>query len=267
MLKQRIFTALVLVAVVMVALFAESSLYWAILINIVVGVGFWEWLRFCQINDFNKCVVSFVIFAALAIAAQLKFLPLTFLVVSGCGLWLVLFVFTLTEKVEVLHRPLIKLAVGMVLLLAGSTIVIRLHQLDHGVLWILCFFFCVWAADVGAYFVGKQFGKTKLAPNISPGKTIEGLLGGVALAAVIFVPIIAYNFGTGSAVLLLITILVTVLVSVLGDLFESKLKRHVGLKDSSQILPGHGGVLDRIDSLLAGAPFFALGLLLLGYAS
>ncbi len=266
MLKQRIITALVLVTIVFAALLAESSLYWGLLINVAIALGFWEWLRFCGVSNVTHQGLGVVAFVGLIVAAQLEWLPFNLLVICACLLWVLLFVFTLTELVEFLHNPVYKLPIGVLMLLAAGTIVLRLHQLDNGVLWILCFFFCVWAADVGAYFVGKRFGKTKLAPHISPGKTVEGLLGGVALAALIFVPIIAWGFSPGAAVLLLITIFITVLVSVLGDLFESKMKRHVGLKDSSQILPGHGGVLDRIDSLLAGAPFFALGLILLGYA-
>lgn len=267
MLKKRIITALILLAIVLTSLFAQNTLYWAVLIYTIIAIGFWEWLRFCEITAIVPQALSMLGFIALAVAAHTQLLPFSLLVMCACLLWVVLFVFTLTDKVNVLHQPVLKLMVGMLLLLAGGTIVIRLHQLDNGVLWILCFFFCVWAADVGAYFVGKRFGKTKLAPQISPGKTVEGVLGGVALAALIFVPILLWNFSAAKAVLLLVTILATVLISVVGDLFESKMKRHVGLKDSSQILPGHGGILDRIDSLLAGAPFFALGLIMLGYVA
>ena len=267
MLKQRVITAVILVIVVLAALLAENSVYWSMLIYTAIGIGFWEWLRFCQISEPSPMLASGATFALLAVAAHTQILPFELLVTCACALWGLLFAFTLTDRFDFLHRTLFKLPMGMLLLLAAGTIVIRLHQLEHGVLWILCFFVCVWAADIGAYFVGRRFGKTKLAPSISPGKTVEGLLGGVALAALIFVPIIFYNFPFGAAFVLLLTILITVLVSVMGDLFESKMKRHVDMKDSSQILPGHGGVLDRIDSLLSGAPFFALGLLLLGYAN
>lgn len=266
MLKQRVITALVLLAIFLLALFSERSLYWSLLINVAIGIAFWEWQRFCQIENILLKVGSFAVLAAFAYAAQNQIIPFDSLVYLGCALWILMFVFTLTEVLDFLHHSILKLCIGMLLLLIGSTIVIRLHQIENGVLWILCFFFCVFAADVGAYFVGKRFGKTKLAPSISPGKTIEGVLGGAGLAALIFVPIMFWNFSFATAVLLLVTILVTVVVSVLGDLFESKMKRHAGLKDSSQILPGHGGVLDRIDGLLSGAPFFALGLVLLNYA-
>lgn len=267
MLKQRVITALVLVTIVLLALTAERSIYWSLLINVAVLLAFWEWLRFCEIEELGQQILSFAVFILVSFAAQLNYLPFELVVVATCLLWVGLIIFTLTDAFDFLHRKGIKLAIGVLMISAAALIVIRLQQLNNGPLWILCFFICVWAADIGAYFVGKRFGKTKLAPSISPGKTVEGLLGGVAFAAVLYIPIMFWNFPVGSAITLLATVLVTVLVSVLGDLFESKMKRQAGIKDSSQILPGHGGVLDRIDSLLAGAPFFALGLILLGYAS
>ena len=185
-LKQRIITAVILLLIVLAALLAESSFYWGLLVYSAIGLAFWEWLRFCQITDQKHQLLVGAIFVLLAIAAHTQILPFTLLVSLACLLWGVLFFFTLTEQVDFLHRTRFKLPMGVLLLLAASTIVIRLHQLDNGPLWIMCFFICVWAADIGAYFVGRRFGKTKLAPTISPGKTVEGLLGGVALAAIIF---------------------------------------------------------------------------------
>ena len=153
----------------------------------------------------------------------------------------------------------------MAVLVSSGWFVIELKNIEFGVYWILCFMFCIWAADVGAYFTGKRFGKTKLSPTVSPGKTWEGLIGGLILVALIFVPLIFIYIDSDAALLVLITVLFTAGISVFGDLFESKIKRFAGFKDSSQILPGHGGVLDRIDSLLAGAPFFVMGLIYLGY--
>jgi phosphatidate cytidylyltransferase len=121
----------------------------------------------------------------------------------------------------------------------------------------------VWSADTGAYFAGRTFGKRKLAPLISPGKTIAGLVGGliaaplIAFLAIRLMPIAGFEPGV-----LIPLVLVTVLVSVGGDLLISLHKRISGCKDSGKLLPGHGGILDRVDSLLAAAPFFALGLLL-----
>jgi phosphatidate cytidylyltransferase len=171
----------------------------------------------------------------------------------------------MTSLLDFLHTPFFKVPIGMAILSIGGLIVIELKNLDHGAFWILGLMVSVWAAEVGAYFVGKRFGKTKLAPHVSPGKTVEGLLGGLVFALLIFVPLIFYVFDSNHAAFLVAAVIVTVLVSVMGDLFESKQKRFADLKDSSQVLPGHGGVLDRIDSLLSAAPFFAITLILLGY--
>jgi len=135
---------------------------------------------------------------------------------------------------------------------------------EHGNAWILLLFLIVWGADTGAYFAGKQWGRTKLAPNVSPGKTREGMLGGLVTVALVSLAFAQWNeLSIPSTVYLMILGVVTAVMSVMGDLFESLLKRHSGLKDSGNLLPGHGGILDRIDSLLAATPFFYLGLLFL----
>jgi phosphatidate cytidylyltransferase len=265
MLKQRIITAVVLVAVVMLALFASNPLYWRALISVVVLIGFYEWLRFCGIDTWPLKIVSYLIFIAVLYALQMAYLSTAVMVLLACVLWAVLLVFTMTDAINFLHNQWLKLAIGISILSVAGTLVINFETLTNGPLWLLCFMVSIWAADVGAYFVGKQFGKTKLAPKVSPGKTVEGFLGGLALVLIIYLPVLYLNFPPKAASLLLLTVLCTAVVSVGGDLFESKLKRHAGLKDSSNILPGHGGVLDRVDSLLAGAPVFAAGLLLLGY--
>jgi phosphatidate cytidylyltransferase len=120
----------------------------------------------------------------------------------------------------------------------------------------------VFAADIGAYFAGRNFGRLKLAPRVSPGKTWEGVLGGLVSAALVAV-VGAYWFDLPLARFLPLCTAVAA-VSIVGDLTESMFKRYVGLKDSSKLLPGHGGILDRIDSLTAATPVFALGLMWLG---
>jgi len=264
MLKQRIITAIVLVALVLFALFSKNPLYWQGLISIAILFAFREWLRFCQIDNIAIIIASYIVFIVCFYCLHAGYVPIELVIPVTCFIWVGLLVFTLSDGLNLLHNRFIKLLLGIVILSVAAYLVIKLQQMTNGAYWILCFMVSVWAADVGAYFVGKRFGKTKLAPKVSPGKTVEGLFGGLALVFVIYVPLLLYFFKLNQALLLLVTILVTALVSVAGDLFESKMKRHVGLKDSGAILPGHGGVLDRIDGLLIGAPFFALGLLLLG---
>jgi phosphatidate cytidylyltransferase len=133
--------------------------------------------------------------------------------------------------------------------------------------WLLMALMIVWAADSGAYFAGRKFGKHKLSPRISPNKTVEGLIGGVA-AGMLVALLFAWFFADATIKQLpaiAVVAIWTILFSVVGDLFESLLKRHVGAKDSGALIPGHGGVLDRIDSVLAALPVFALGKLLFGF--
>jgi len=263
MLKQRIFTAIVLVVIVLTALFLNNPLYWRALISVAILVGFWEWLRFCKITELKDKVISYSLFGACFFLLQAGYIPISIIIYFSCLLWVLLLVFTMTELLDSFHKTTIKLLIGVAVLSTSGSIIIQFKSINP--LLVLCFMVSVWAADVGAYFVGKRFGKTKLAPKVSPGKTVEGMLGGVSLMLIIYMPILFYFLSFTAALLLLFTLVVTTLVSVGGDLFESKMKRYCGLKDSSQILPGHGGVLDRIDSLLSGAPFFSLGLILLGY--
>ena len=264
MLKQRIITAVVLVAIVLAALFAENDIYWRLMISALVLVGFWEWLRFCEIDSLASKIVSYILFVWLLYPLHLGSYTVPVVVLAACSLWVALFLFTLRDHFQFFHQPLVKLVIGILLLNVIGWLVVEYKSIEYGILWLLAFLITTVAADVGAYFVGRKYGKRPLAPTVSPGKTIEGMLGGLALVVVIFTPIYFSIFSTQRATALLAVAVVTAAVSVAGDLFESKLKRHVGLKDSSNILPGHGGILDRIDSMLAAAPFFAAGLILLG---
>lgn len=156
---------------------------------------------------------------------------------------------------------------GLLLTLSTLLALAKLHGMQpNGVLKLLYFFFIVFAADTGAYLAGRNFGRHKLAPNISPGKTIEGALGGLLLAAAWALTAGVYVFAPAGHkiwVLLALTVVVAA-VSIVGDLTESMFKRMAGIKDSGNILPGHGGILDRVDSILAAAPVMVLGLYLTG---
>lgn len=263
MLKQRVLTAVVLIAIVLAALLVQSPVYWRALISIIVLVGFYEWLQFCEIEQLAIKLLSFAGFIAALYGLQSGLVSLHIGVPIACAVWLALLVFTLTDALAFLHQRWVKLLIGIFVLAVAAWLAIEIKTLEHGALWVICFIGAVSFADIGAYFVGRKFGKTKLAPTVSPGKTVEGLLGGLTVVALIYIPILFSVFAVADAFLLTIAVLCTALVSVGGDLFESKLKRHVGLKDSSQILPGHGGILDRVDSMLAGLPVFFFGLNLL----
>jgi phosphatidate cytidylyltransferase len=157
-----------------------------------------------------------------------------------------------------LANPVLALATGIVLLLPVWLALIQLRQ--AGPLALLAIMAVVWLADIGAYFAGRSLGKHKLAPSISPGKTWEGAIGGGVTVLVYGLLLSSRLPATlaGNLPLLLVLLVLLTAISILGDLFESLLKRQAGLKDSSRILPGHGGVLDRIDSLTSTLPLVAL---------
>jgi phosphatidate cytidylyltransferase len=153
-----------------------------------------------------------------------------------------------------------RLVGGFLVLLPAWLVPLTLRELPDGKWLTLFLMLYVWGADTGAYFAGHRFGRHKLAPRVSPGKTWEGVAGGLATVLLVALAAGIYGFGFGPAALALWVALslFTGLVSVLGDLFESRLKRIVGVKDSGTLIPGHGGVLDRIDAFTAAAPVFAL---------
>jgi phosphatidate cytidylyltransferase len=167
------------------------------------------------------------------------------------------------------HARVFKLAAATLSVIPAWCALALIHASQpHGNRWLLVALMIVWAADSGAYFAGRRFGKTKLSPRISPNKTVEGMIGGVVagmLVALVAAPLVDPGIHPKELVYVAIVAIWTILFSVVGDLFESLLKRHVGAKDSGTLIPGHGGVLDRIDSVLAALPVFAIGKLLFGF--
>ena len=155
---------------------------------------------------------------------------------------------------------------GLLMIVPALLGLATLHGAGNGVLRLFFLFAIVWMADIGAYFAGRRFGKRKLAIEVSPGKSIEGAIGGfiaAMLVAAISAPWV-FGYGRFDWLPLLLLCAAVIGVSIIGDLTESLFKRHRGVKDSGTILPGHGGILDRVDSVLAAAPVLALGLTLLG---
>jgi phosphatidate cytidylyltransferase len=263
-LRARIATALLLAAVVIVVLVWLPPEVAVVLISVAIfGAGF-EWAGFVQLRSRSaRLSYAAAILLALTGAEMLAADPrwLGYILRAAAAWWLVAFVW-LALRAQSGGR-LAAAAVGFLVLVPagiGLSHLVTLHP--HGQLLLLYLLVLIAAADVGAYFGGRTFGHRKLAPHVSPGKTWEGFAAGMLAAATVGVAG-AFLFDMPFWPWLFLCELVA-LVSVVGDLTESMFKRHVGLKDSGKLLPGHGGLLDRIDSLTAAAPTFLLGLLVLG---
>lgn len=266
-LRLRIITALVLLPIVIWCVFFAPTL-WAfrLFAGAIVVVGAWEWTA---MMGWKAPALRALYAAAVLVAlAALAFLPLerpVTLLILGVAVLFWLFAHRLVRgypgnakawAVTPLLAPL-----GFVLLVPAWLGLTLLHGLSTW--WLLYVLLLVWGADTGAYFAGRAWGKTKLAPSVSPGKTLEGFFGGLALTMALALAVAFYRDLAGQRFFAFLGLsLLTVLASVLGDLFESMVKRNAGIKDSGSIFPGHGGALDRIDSLTAAAPVFALGWLL-----
>ncbi len=269
MLRQRVLTALVIVIPVLLLVLLAPSWLFGLFVLLVVAVGAWEW---AQLAGFVSAGAR-GLFAA-AIPALLGLLMLLWWV-DGWSVWHLsvlsvaliwwLFVFAglAWYRPGLLNRPagrFLLRAGGLLTLIPAGMALLWLH--DQAPLLVLYLIALVAAADTGAYFVGRQFGRSKLAPDISPGKTREGLFGAL-FGAIVIALVAAWLFGLAPMDALVFGLLgvVVALVSVAGDLQESVLKREAGAKDSGALLPGHGGILDRVDSLTAAAPVFLFGLL------
>ena len=264
MLKQRIITALILAPLALFGVFGLPLHSFLYLMDFVVLVAAWEWANLAGYQS-NKARALYVLsmtvivvlmhtmFSSLSVGIVLQLAVLAWLVALY---WVVRF-----PQVSIWNSSWVRGVIGFVVIVPCWIAFVTLKASPSGELLILLLFLLVWGADVGAYFSGKRFGRTKLAPSVSPGKTREGLYGGLLACLIVSVVFALLNGLTAyQSVMLVVLSLVTGLISVLGDLFESMLKRHRGIKDSSQLLPGHGGVLDRIDSLTAASPLFVLGM-------
>ena len=275
MLKQRVITALILAPLFLAGLFATNEIGFGLFLGAIVTLGGWEWARIAGLTSPQYRTVF-----ALAIAACLFFswfvsakILLAIAVVWWC------FAFLLVSKYPsskaIWENSKLRLAVGFLVLVPAWKALVSLRDADavfdpaFSSTWLIVYvLFIVWSADVGAYFAGKSFGRNKLAPKVSPGKSIEGAIGGLILVSVLPVVVsFLIDITLGQLGLLWVLTILAALFSILGDLLESMGKRVVGIKDSSHILPGHGGILDRIDSVTAAAPVFALCAILLGWIS
>jgi len=286
LLKQRIITALIIAPAAIAAIFYLPMTYFAGLLMAILAIGAWEWARFMGITSkFTRLTYAAITSALIASIWLLLPVEQTWFIITGLQveitslLWVAvlwwciaaffMFSYPKSSALWAKNKVIIALFGWLTIIptwLAFMVLRTNNYALDEfqGAQLLMYLFMLVWSADVGAYFVGKSMGKHKLMPNVSPGKTIEGFLGGVVCAAILTVIVgLSLNWSSDEFITaLLVTTLITS-VSVLGDLTESMFKRQAGVKDSGTILPGHGGILDRIDSLTATAPVFALCYILL----
>lgn len=262
MLKQRILTAIVLVVLSVWALFYSTDSVWKGVLLFVGFIAAWEWSAFAQI----KTPALRLIYAlGVMVAANYAVDHFTIQNIALLTLLESLVLVSVVTRYQIAKGEVLSQSIGFTLftgILAVVLFVVAMVQfrMEFGPLVLLLSLLLVWAIDTGAYFSGRRFGKAKLAVHVSPGKTWEGVFGGGLLTLVIAL-IVLYSLQPMLQFSLIFVALIFTMIalfSVFGDLFESVLKRQVGLKDSGKILPGHGGVLDRIDSLLIAVPMLYL---------
>jgi phosphatidate cytidylyltransferase len=281
--KQRLLTALFLAPLALLAVFYLPLSSFALFVSVVFLLGAWEWSGFCSLaNRRSRAVYTLLTGLLLLMLYFLQPIALQYLfadtltmalVLAGVIWWLVAVVLVLTYPQSQCFwsgRDWLKALMGWLTLLPAWSAIVFVRGLDYpeaeftGAWLLFGLLGLVWAADIGGYIVGKPFGKRKLLPKVSPGKTLEGMLGGLLLV-LLLVSAVGYwlSWPADIAFWYLAAIVLSGL-SVFGDLTESMFKRAAGKKDSGAFLPGHGGILDRIDSLTATAPLYALLLALFG---
>ncbi|OZY41001.1 phosphatidate cytidylyltransferase [Pseudomonas fragi] len=261
MLKQRIITALILLPIALCGFFLLEGSGFALFIGLVVTLGAWEWARLAGFEAQPARIVFAVLVALLLFGLHL-FPDLAPWVLGAAVLWWATATFlVLTFPQSAVHWSSIatKLVIGLLILLPAWQGLVLIKAMPLGNWLIMAVMVLVWGADIGAYFSGRKFGKRKLAPKVSPGKSWEGVFGGLLLSLLITAVVgVVRGWNASQMFAALVGAAVIVLISVVGDLTESMFKRQAGIKDSSNLLPGHGGVLDRIDSLTAAIPVFAV---------
>lgn len=267
----RLITAVIALPLVLAAVFYLPADMFALLIGVALTIGAWEWGGFMRIGIAARLLYTVLNAAGFYLLWLLRSDTfLLFMLMEAAALWwlLALLWIVLYPRGLPQERPrtALKWGIGLITLQPAFLALSFLQSMaDNGPFRLLGLLIIIWAADTGAYFAGRAFGRTKLAPRVSPGKTWEGVMGGLACSALMALLGAWYVFnlaGLAAAGFVILGLVIAGL-SVVGDLSESMFKRHAGVKDSGQIFPGHGGMLDRMDSLTAAAPCYLLGLLLL----
>lgn len=261
MLRQRIITAIILAPIVLACVFLLHHFEFTLFVAAVLTVAAWEWGNLAKLSDLNRYLYALMV-AVVMLAAY--FAPVTPILLLSSLWWVIAFALVVNypKLNELWGSSAVIMIIGAVTLVPGFLALIELKRHAESNYLICLLFFLIWGADIGAYFSGRAFGKRKLAPRVSPGKSWAGFYGGVMTSFVIAVLMSLYlgrpQLATTDGVIFLAACMFIAVVSVLGDLTISMLKRHRDIKDSSNLLPGHGGFLDRIDSLLSASPVFVL---------
>jgi phosphatidate cytidylyltransferase len=258
MLKTRVLTSVISLLLLGVILFVIPPRATELVIGLLILAGAWEWSGFLDVKSPAVQALYVVMIAVLCAVPYLVADASMLILQVGFVWWFVAFVWAMLFPTPI--PAVVRWICGALVLVPLFTALVMLFQ--QGPLYLLFALLIVWAADAGAYFAGKRFGRVKLAPSISPGKTWEGVLGGLTV-------VIALAFAVGKWADVSVAVLVPFCLavgglSIVGDLTVSMFKRTAGVKDSGKLFPGHGGVLDRVDSVAAAAPLFTLGIGWLG---
>ena len=270
MLKDRILTALVLIPVFLLAVLWPDARLLAALMLIVTAIASFEWARLINKSKgftYAYSGITFVFILSIYIVEfELVYLALMALAAVFWCLAFAIIIGYQHERVVLPESRMLMMCLGQVLLVAAwSSLFYLKNAISTNGFLLLLLLFIIWAADSGAYFIGRKWGKRRLASRVSPGKTWEGTVAGLICGLLVGLLYIVFSGADSSHYFIIMTVTILAAVfSVIGDLFESIVKRNANVKDSGQLLPGHGGALDRIDSLLAAGPVFVLTFSLFG---
>ncbi len=266
MLFLRIFSAIIMAVLFVCGIFVLEKNSFILIIGIVALFAGWEWTRLSGVQATFLRVVFTSFVGLLCFLIRYLGWQKNVLYISPF-VWLIAFHWVINYPSRKLWRfKVSRLVFGLVALSTAWCAIAVLKESNNFIVWILLLMGLVWGTDSGAYFFGQAFNKNKLAPKVSPGKSWEGVMGGIIFTQ-IGLALFSYlvNFSFRAWGILLSIGLITVFFSVLGDLMESLLKRHESMKDSGHLIPGHGGLMDRVDSLTAAAPIYVLLLSVLGW--
>ncbi|GJL76033.1 phosphatidate cytidylyltransferase [Nitrosomonas sp.] len=268
MLKARILTAVIVLPLFLLALFYLQDVFWATLLLVLAVIGAREWSFLARFSVKNTAIYMTLttlmggeLLFLLNMATEIdSYTPALIWVYTLSAIFWLAYVPFLLKQSKVTNNVVALMLIGWLLLLPTALALYQLRAISPFLL--LGFMGTIWISDTAAYFTGRAFGKHKLAPHISPGKTWEGVAGAM-LAVIVYGFVWVHVFAGGAYLTTLVPLLILLAVlGILGDLFESLAKRQAGVKDSGKILPGHGGILDRIDALTAALPLAILALLI-----